>query len=850
MDLSEGSHPYSCLSLGKQLLKYKATNPTSSSSSSSNPSEDLADIDTSSQSESGQLEEPNEEEEKDLTLTIPESMLTWRGDHSSPGTRMLVFRVTSCVKRPSSAASKPKRKPVQLINFVSRKGCRKNVAVEVNRLNLADIEQAKAKSKGQPDLGPGSGEGGKGSDVRNGWSEMNGVDACNGTGDLESECVAGLENGGVGRLVSSNSNSGEADSRDGTGTRIRGRTGGVVSSELLISDDVSMNTPTDTCEGRGNKGTLSKHGPLTKKSKSKLNKKARSDASVMTEISLGTGIIKDMRSVSPLSGSPTHDHAASSFASPPPQNDHAPLANNHAHSSLPPLPKKGYVNKSTSPRMLFRNGSFNGVMNGYALPEVAAALKARSLQQSDSKNHVESKVPEKEVTEKTDDAVSKEKTDRVVKVNRVTPKKPLKQIVATLKRKRKRLAKNSSAKKFKRVLRQPVGTGKRGTRSFLVSLPRVHYDDHFGSESGRVGTRTGAKRGAHDSTPPPPPPSRITASEGGARGGVGGGSGGGGGGKTISTSSGNAATTTTYRRRSEIQLLLDGDKPRGQRLSETDIPVFVAEDISNRSTCNSASSNLIWLESSTRKITPVEHFAYPIPSLSPTRRAPGASGEVHSAGSSPTMLHLPGGGTGVGGGGGNHRKRVSNNTELVISPPTKHLRVTSTHSNPADTSRRKEKERSNVRRAEEAVTEEGAMEIKEEEEGGRNDQALDASTQAVAAPPTQSLASLPSAAQKLVATAVERDTPPTMVTTTMTYSGELAMFDSRGECLVKDGQYSILMQSCSSSSSFADSSSTGGKPGPQQGLSTFEPLTWATVFGGGEVSAEMKLVLEGHACTK
>ena len=55
------------------------------------------------------------------------------------------------------------------------------------------------------------------------------------------------------------------------------------------------------------------------------------------------------------------------------------------------------------------------------------------------------------------------------------------------------------------------------------------------------------------------------------------------------------------------------------------------------------------------------------------------------------------------------------------------------------------------------------------------------------------------------------------------YSGEIAVFDSRGEYLIKDGQYSILLQ----------------KEG-EENNSTFKPLTWTTILGNQNCSKVCK----------
>ena len=53
------------------------------------------------------------------------------------------------------------------------------------------------------------------------------------------------------------------------------------------------------------------------------------------------------------------------------------------------------------------------------------------------------------------------------------------------------------------------------------------------------------------------------------------------------------------------------------------------------------------------------------------------------------------------------------------------------------------------------------------------------------------------------------------------FVSELVVFDSRGDCLLQEGEYSILMQQYSKK-----------EKDESPRLLTFPPLTWSSVFGG------------------
>ena len=57
------------------------------------------------------------------------------------------------------------------------------------------------------------------------------------------------------------------------------------------------------------------------------------------------------------------------------------------------------------------------------------------------------------------------------------------------------------------------------------------------------------------------------------------------------------------------------------------------------------------------------------------------------------------------------------------------------------------------------------------------------------------------------------------------FASEVVVFDSRGDCLLQEGEYSIIMQRCSNSKKKGVGEETDE-------LLTFPPLTWSSVFGG------------------
>ena len=252
------------------------------------------------------------------------------------------------------------------------------------------------------------------------------------------------------------------------------------------------------------------------------------------------------------------------------------------------------------------------------------------------------------------------------------------------------------------------------------------------------------------------------------------------------------------RKRSEIQLLLDGDKPPGQRISAEEIPVFTAEDPSNRSTrsnLGSPQSKGSWtqLGTGTRKITPVEPFTYPVsPTLTPKKVA----GIKRSFSESDTLLD-------------------------PTAPLPKLARLA--ERDQAAESMEEEKE------------EEGEVVLMKEEDGEKKSAKEENDIEMIAAcsEPTSLLPNSDQQQQQQQTGEKSGNSPvqaPGGAAPGGVFCAEMVVFDSRGECLLDEGEYSILMQKCPQKEGGEGDSSAGSGAGSP--LVTFAPLVWSSVFGG------------------
>ena len=251
-------------------------------------------------------------------------------------------------------------------------------------------------------------------------------------------------------------------------------------------------------------------------------------------------------------------------------------------------------------------------------------------------------------------------------------------------------------------------------------------------------------------------------------------------------------------RRSEIQLLLDGDKPRGQRISAEEIPVFVAEDVSSRTTRRSKGP---WQQSSTRKITPVEHFNYPLSPSSPKK-------------STGDQIHLE------------NRKRVLSESDSLSSPPpSKQPRIEAETLPPLQSLAHTQQ----LQQMQPLPNLAPKLPQQPLPQQPLPQQPLPQQPlQPPIAPMTTNIASSTAESDEKtmqIQTPAVEDTSlleqnnPDHGWTEEVFNAELAVFDSRGSCLLNDGEYSILMQQCPK------------KEGDSPGLLTFAPLKWNSIFG-------------------
>ena len=249
-------------------------------------------------------------------------------------------------------------------------------------------------------------------------------------------------------------------------------------------------------------------------------------------------------------------------------------------------------------------------------------------------------------------------------------------------------------------------------------------------------------------------------------------------------------------RRSEIQLLLDGDKPPGQRISAEEIPVFVAEDVSSRTTRRSKGP---WQQSSTRKITPVEHFNYPLSPSSPKK----TTGD---------HVHLE------------NRKRVLSDSDSVSSPPpSKQPRIDTETLSPSQSLAHAQQQQQTQPLSHPAPKlPQQALKLPSQQS--------QPPTAPMTTTVTNTIAETDEKTMRIQTPAVEdtslvEHSNPDLGLTDEVFNAELTVFDSRGSCLLNDGEYSILMQQCPK------------KEGDSPGLLTFAPLKWNSIFGdAGQVS--------------
>ena len=307
---------------------------------------------------------------------------------------------------------------------------------------------------------------------------------------------------------------------------------------------------------------------------------------------------------------------------------------------------------------------------------------------------------------------------------------------------------------------------------------------------------------------------------------------------------------SAYKRRSEVQLLLDGDKPPSERLSAIEVPIFTAEDVSSRNSRNTgrgSGSGAGWLDSSTRKITPVDRYDYASVSLIEK-----VTGIVHSSSSS-------GGGRGAGGGASSgvsnstasSRKRNISDLDgggpaaTTLSsgkgggsgsapPPTKQAKIVR-----ANSSSIVNVEENSRPDAVDPSSENGAALLSPTAGSTVTQDTPTADISKTAIASYGSNSSLESVSDSLGVAKAGNSSDGGLIDKNSlfhpddVFASELVVFDSRGDCLLQEGEYSILMQRCSKKES-----TTGDVPE----VLTFPPLTWSSVFASGGTNSKVSSV--------
>ena len=411
-----------------------------------------------------------------LTLTIPESRLIWKGKDRTTGTQTLIFRASHYNRGLEKSAMKKKfRKPFP------------SVAIELNKLNHAEIARAKQQALSHSQS------------------------------QTQSQTRSTQVSSAPENIKSSSSN---YPSKNQV-MAVQKPSLQQSCSQTVPSSASSVTTePSPICNGTHSFSTAAASSPGVAQRRAKVkSRKEKKDVCVMTDLSFGTEVVNNLISSSgksPISPS---------------------LQNGRQDQHSPPLLRKGFTDKCTSPlipKLAFRNGlgSINGLslQNGYPdLGEIELQIAMNRLPYP-----MQIKAPRMQ-----------------------EPESSTREMEATLE------ASESEE------CSDPLS----GDQELVVSIPQSLLSH-----------------------------SRTSSCS------------------SISSDGLGASRRGLYRgpRRSEIQLLLDGDKPPSQRISAVDIPVFVAEDVSSRTTRSAAQTKGPWL-SSTRKITPTESFHHSLSPSSPKR---------------------------------------------------------------------------------------------------------------------------------------------------------------------------------------------------------------------------------------
>lgn len=319
--------------------------------------------------------------------------------------------------------------------------------------------------------------------------------------------------------------------------------------------------------------------------------------------------------------------------------------------------------------------------------------------------------------------------------------------------------------------------------------------------------------------------------------------------KRLASLPSSSAPASGYRRRSEVQMLMDGDKPRGQRLSASEVPVFTAEDVSSR-TRHSASVTTTtatgaagssagsggggghgsssgaggsWSSrgSSTRRPALAAKRPSPLPAATATPTATPTAAAISSPGGSPSRTS-PVSGTCVAsssslsslGGKSSSVAPATASCSTSEGRKRKHSDVgdphscsssSSLHPPPPSKAARVEGESEGGRTGGKEVGEgerEGVeVEMQPARTNGKDHVVID-----------------------LVEDRLSRLQPAKR--SPSVFCAEMVVFDSRGDCMLEEGSYSLLMQQCREKVGGA-----GHAPVPL----TLKPLSWSSVFGGERV---------------
>lgn len=813
--------PYSHSSLGKFVLEYQHDSNSSSLSSVTSASK------LTCKKSNSTINSVSTSSGHDLTLSIPESELTWKGGSRSTGTQMLVFRASQHV---AGASRNSLRKRARLPSS-SKKPGRKTVALELNRINPAKFQSQAATA---PSMA-----------VHDQWV----ADSSN-KGGRPSSSGAVVETQSNRRKSSSSSveNSGSTAKI----VHVNGHNSSIATNEASVKSSSEMNW--SDCNHNQEEANSSVRSSSEAKNsgaartKGVFKKTETREIGVMTDL-CGIDSMLDLSSVGSNS-LPTNRKALSNL-----------------RLSLQPCPslKKGCTDRCTSPgfpskSQAFRNGGVvNGfTFNGYANPDVLMLRAGPGVYQQKRKKKAALSLLQNHYTE------DKQASDHecLLDLERNGGEEE-----AVMTHTDPETGEIRPRGEFQAVTGSEGGGG--GELPFKVSIPRTvlnssSNDDDSHNDGGVVEpTADSAGSGAavimgggglEGEVVRSMPAALTSSNDANKKGST----------QSSSTVSGGVhplqKSPSAYKRRSEVQLLLDGDKPPSERLSASEVPIFTAEDVSSRNSRNTGRgsgsgtggqlSNKSWLDSSTRKITPVDHFDYAFVSLTEK-----VTGIVHSSSNS----------SGGGGAGGGATSGVSNSTASsrkrnisdsdggnpaattlssgkgggsgAVPPPTKQAKIV--NNGRANSSS--------------AVNVEENCKLDGVDPSSENSAALlsptagsmvtqdtptaDISKAAIASYGSNS--SLESVSDSLGIAKAGNSSDGGLVDKNSlfhpddVFASELVVFDSRGDCLLQEGEYSILMQRCSKKESTA-------RDVPE--LLTFPPLTWSSVFASGGTNSKVSNV--------